>query len=288
MTSSATALVPYGGSATLVLMPSHEVDEFYRYPHVKTGYRAPRLTLRECWESLLHAHNQQWNAWTMILMVPLAIIYTVLMVTVPATPVAPGVAALYLLQYLLVCPASALYHVAQAIGVAPAKLLLRVDCFMQMVAAILAQYVMAFYVMNDETTVRALLCTISVTITCVYAVVTLIACREFELVASSRLLMLLGPAVQAIIVFTPVVYAEVLNGFSHCGLWAELLTINIVIGASLWLAHFPERYWPYKHDTTVHSHVVMHLSLMSFQLLQAGYIWSAADEYGGAVLAHEV
>lgn len=218
----------------LTLLPSHEVDEYYRYKHIHHGYRSASLTFRQCMNSLLFSHNQQWNALTMLSLLPLSVVYALLL-----RGTAPHIVVLFVLQYWFVAPFSFLYHTAQAMGVEQAKLLCKIDYFSQFAAAIVAQYTMSFYALNDELMLRTIMGTVSITVTCAYAL--LIASEEFDRLSMSRVLMLIGPMVQGFLVFIPVVYSEYTDGFARCGLWAELIVILIVCVVTLWLLHFPER-----------------------------------------------
>src|SRR4051812_30695943 len=108
------------------LLRFYHVDQFYRYPHVITGYR-PSLTTLECIKSLITLHNQTFNTLVMVLLLPMAIVYAMFGLYAFETPVATHLAILLVIQWWCEAPFSIAYKTLQAVSLDVAKCLCRLD-----------------------------------------------------------------------------------------------------------------------------------------------------------------
>jgi adiponectin receptor len=263
------------------LLRFYHVDEFYRYKHVLSGYRPPMTTTMECIRSLWRLHNQTLNTFTMIMQLPLAVVYVFVGLYALHTPIEIHLAILFLMQYWVQSPFSIAFHTLQPRGLEIAKWWCRMDYGSIFVVAPIALYINTYYAFNALLTFRIVLWAISLTISIIFI---MIVCSHFyDTFCMDRKFMFSGPAAQVILNLIPIFYSEYQDGWGKSGLYASLILINFILLTIVWLNHWPEKWYPITFDRTTHSHVLMHMSLLVTQGLQFGYLAAAAIEYSDSL-----
>ena len=64
--------------------------------------------------------------------------------------------------------------------------------------------------------------------------------------------------------------------------WAVCIGLTALSAGVVWFARFPERIWPKKFDTTLHSHACMHLIIAVGHLLEWMFIITSTDSSRGS------
>lgn len=236
---------------------------------VRSGYR-PQLTYRQCIASLGYLHNQSGNVWVFIAKIPLSAVACAAACAHVASH-GDGQHTLPFAVLFAAClvhtPVSVAYHLFMCVSPRVKMALNRADYSLIFVMVVMISYTLGYFSMHCAPELRAW--QMVATAAPAAANVGLALSPLYAKANQTRALRTFFSAIVITLALMPVFYDAAYGHKTpyNSASWGLASCFSYVAGAAIWIARFPERWFPFTFDNHLNSHAWMHVAIAASHLL---------------------
>ena len=229
-----------------------------RFPHIHNGYR-DNYTYISCLWSLFQWHNETLNIWTMICSLCLGAHLYIYYLNFSENRLA---LTAFFLGQLIHNPVSICYHLFMPVS---HVLLRKLDRAAIVFMNICATWAVLYAMFNEYANV----------ITVILSVISIrLLAKTWNIRTSDRITLLDPILTSALGYYIPVtVYSFMYSKHWVIKAAAPLMYLSHGLGATVYVKHWPQKWWPGSFDYGFHSHVLMHI--LVFACYNFGYVYLA-------------